>query len=380
MLDEVASEDQIIVVEDEPTQRLFIDRVLSRAGYPVHTAANARDGYRLALAVAPTLILLDIGLPDMDGLSLCRRLRTQTALQAVPILILTAQSDSETIVDAFDAGAVDYVVKPFKSAVLLARVATHCRLGHLSRQMRRGLDASSVERDRLLRRMRELNARMALAEQRHQRELAQALHDSPLQKLSLVKTLLDTTQARLKATEPADCQAMSSSLIPPLDRSLQLLAETLSELRTLCFDLGRPLLHQAGLTVAVQALALRTAEQWGFACAIKTQGDDTGLDEQILETMYQAVRELLNNIGKHAAAAHGELHLTIEPDLLSLIVRDDGVGISPANHARAGMDAEGGFGLLSLRSRVELLGGSLILRRCDPCGTEARLLLPLGIR
>jgi two-component system KDP operon response regulator KdpE len=114
----------ILVVEDEPEIRRFVAAALEREGY----AAFEADGVQRAAIEAgtrrPDLVVLDLGLPDGDGVDLIRRLRTWTD---VPIVVLSARTDEPDKVEALDAGADDYLVKPFGAPELLARVRAQLR-------------------------------------------------------------------------------------------------------------------------------------------------------------------------------------------------------------------------------------------------------------
>jgi DNA-binding response OmpR family regulator len=111
---------KILLVEDEPATRDALAAVLKDAHYSVNIAADGQLGLDLALACEPDLVLLDVGLPKLNGLHLCEQLRS--AGYANPILLLTAKNSSDDRVLGLDAGADDYVTKPFDIPELLARV------------------------------------------------------------------------------------------------------------------------------------------------------------------------------------------------------------------------------------------------------------------
>ena len=110
---------QLLVVEDDERIRAALIRALRDRGHAVSSAGTALDGLRLAVDERPDLVLLDLGLPDLDGRELLRMLR---AVSAVPVIVATARDDEESIVQALDAGADDYVVKPFAAGQLEARI------------------------------------------------------------------------------------------------------------------------------------------------------------------------------------------------------------------------------------------------------------------
>lgn len=110
---------KILVVDDDPRLRDLVTIALERAGHTVITAANGQQALTHALRETPDLIVLDIGLPELDGLEVCRRLRARSQ---VPILFLTARADEIDRVLGLELGADDYVTKPFSPRELVARV------------------------------------------------------------------------------------------------------------------------------------------------------------------------------------------------------------------------------------------------------------------
>ena len=110
---------KILLVDDDPRLREIVRLALDRAGFAVVSASDGRQALAAAGREAPDLVILDIGLPEMDGLECCRRLR---AVSEVPILFLTARDDEIDRVLGFELGADDYVTKPFSPRELVARV------------------------------------------------------------------------------------------------------------------------------------------------------------------------------------------------------------------------------------------------------------------
>ena len=119
---------QILLIEDEKNICNFITTALEPANYKVISAFNATEGLSLATSLCPDVVLLDLGLPDMDGLEVIRRIRTWSQL---PIIVLSARTSEEEKVRALDLGADDYITKPFGTSELLARIRTALR--HSSR-------------------------------------------------------------------------------------------------------------------------------------------------------------------------------------------------------------------------------------------------------
>ncbi len=113
-----------IVIEDEPQIRRFVRGALEAEGWQVHEAATLRDGLAAAGTRQPDLLVLDLGLPDGDGVALIRDVR---GWSGVPIIVLSARADEADKIAALDAGADDYLTKPFGTGELLARVRANLR-------------------------------------------------------------------------------------------------------------------------------------------------------------------------------------------------------------------------------------------------------------
>jgi DNA-binding response OmpR family regulator len=110
---------KVLIVEDDATIRTAVVRALSERGHAVATASTALSGLQLAVAEKPDVVLLDLGLPDLDGRETLRMLR---AVSPVPIIVVTAAGGETDMVRALDAGADDYIVKPFGAGQLDARI------------------------------------------------------------------------------------------------------------------------------------------------------------------------------------------------------------------------------------------------------------------
>jgi len=121
---------KILVVEDEPQYRFLIQLNLEASGYTVLLAEDARTGLEQVIDAMPDLMLLDVMLPDLDGMELCRQIRR---FSSVPIVMLTARAEQKDIVAGLNAGADDYVTKPFSVDELLARIHANLRRRSIDR-------------------------------------------------------------------------------------------------------------------------------------------------------------------------------------------------------------------------------------------------------
>jgi two-component system alkaline phosphatase synthesis response regulator PhoP len=112
----------ILVIEDEKDIQELLRYNLNREGYKVTLAGTGEDGLKVARLQSPALILLDLMLPGINGLEVCRELKNDTHLKNIPIVMITARGEEADIVTGLEMGSDDYIVKPFSPRVLLARV------------------------------------------------------------------------------------------------------------------------------------------------------------------------------------------------------------------------------------------------------------------
>jgi two-component system alkaline phosphatase synthesis response regulator PhoP len=123
--------EKILVVEDEADILEVIQYNLEREGYAVLTSADGGEALRMARSESPDLLLLDLMLPGMDGLEVCRRLKEDTLTRTMPVIMVTAKGEESDIVIGLGMGADDYVIKPFSPRELVARVRAVLRRGSL---------------------------------------------------------------------------------------------------------------------------------------------------------------------------------------------------------------------------------------------------------
>ncbi len=132
---------RILVVDDTPANIQVLSSTLRSKGYQISVATSGHQALEIVGRVQPDLILLDVMMPEMDGFETCRRLKESDAGKEIPVIFLTARTETADIVRGFEAGAVDYVAKPFNAWELLARVNTHLTVD----QLRRSLASKNAE-------------------------------------------------------------------------------------------------------------------------------------------------------------------------------------------------------------------------------------------
>lgn len=137
MKPEEITEASILVVDDSPTNLYVLLDYLRTSGFKTLIARSGEGALRQATFARPDLILLDVMMPDMDGFETCRRLKQKEALKDIPVIFLTALTETVEKIKGMEAGGVDYVTKPFDGLELLARVKTHLALSRYREELKR---------------------------------------------------------------------------------------------------------------------------------------------------------------------------------------------------------------------------------------------------
>jgi signal transduction histidine kinase len=214
--------------------------------------------------------------------------------------------------------------------------------------------------------LRALAAEITLAEERARRKLASELHDGPAQ--NLAGMAMQIAEMRRKAVD--------RELLTMLDETDQVLADTTLQTRTLMLELAPPGLHDTGLIEALRWLAERVGKQQRLIVSVEDDGQPKPLEDQVTVLLFQTVRELLQNVVKHARSKRATVRCAVSDDSFTLDVLDPGVGFEV--HAIDRLPTrQGGFGLFNIRERLKLMGGTIDIHSIVGEGTTVRIRVPL---
>ena len=216
-------------------------------------------------------------------------------------------------------------------------------------------------------RLRALATELALAEESERRRIAAELHDRTIQSLGMSRIKMG---ALLKSKEPAEREEISRDL-------LGLIEGAIHDTRSLIFELSPPILYELGLESAVEWLVERLEERQGISGTFQGDRAAKPLAQDLQVALFQAVRELLQNVGKHARATRFEVTLTRDGQRIRVSIEDDGVGFDPAILSESSPPGRG-YGLFSIRERLGLLGGTLEIESNSGTGTRVLLSAPLA--
>lgn len=154
---------KILIVDDNPRNVEVVASLLSGQNYEIEFASSGEEGLEWTDSTSFDLILMDIMMPGMNGYEACRKIKEKNGYKDVPVIFLTAKTDTESLAKAFDAGGVDYVSKPFRPEELLARVATHLELKQRREELKE-LNAHLEEKVReRTRQLQEANTKLSIA-------------------------------------------------------------------------------------------------------------------------------------------------------------------------------------------------------------------------
>lgn len=153
---------QILAVDDVPANLDVLIATLESEDFSVLVATNGRSALEVAAREAPALILLDISMPDMDGIEVCRRLKADEVTRDIPVIFLTADTSEERLIAGFQAGAVDYITKPYLQHEVMTRLRTHLERATLVRE----LAARNRELESEIAQRRSLDNRLAMLSKR----------------------------------------------------------------------------------------------------------------------------------------------------------------------------------------------------------------------
>lgn len=369
----------ILVVDDTPANLRLLSNVLSKAGYRHLEASDGEEAIELAKEHEPDLILLDIMMPGLSGFEVVEQIKKDAVLMDVPIIFLSSLTDTDDKVQAFKAGGVDYITKPFQKEETLARINTHLKIRFLQKQLN--------ERIKIL---REREIELSRLNQKKDDLVRTVSHDikNPLTGIiGLVKLMRDSD----KITPEEQIQMLSviedsgSNLLnlvrEILDReSRKTEPEELDYSQTEIYDLIQRIISMNKAKSVLKNIQLNYS--------VTPRDLQTEIDQNKIEI---AINNLVSNALKFTPSG-GKVHIEIfqQNDELFIKVNDTGIGIPEKmqsnlfkdthKYSREGTNGEvgTGLGLDIVQLYVELHGGKIWVESDLKIGTTFYITIPIN--
>ena len=135
----------ILIIDDTAVNLTVMTTYLNTIGFEVLVANDGKVGLKLAIQIQPSLILLDVMMPGLDGFETCKRLKANPKTKDIPVIFMTALSNPEDKINGFEVGGIDYVTKPLQYKEVVARITTHLRLSQLNKQLEKEIEIRTTE-------------------------------------------------------------------------------------------------------------------------------------------------------------------------------------------------------------------------------------------
>lgn len=375
-LQELLQGSLVMVVDDTPANLQVVGTVLREAGYRISLQSSGYQALGLTAEIKPDIILLDISMPDMNGLDVCRALKNQPETEHIPVIFLTVHSDKNYILDGFQAGAVDFVPKPFDASELLARVRTHLYLTKarsLLVSQNEELQRLNTEKDEFLSitshdLKNPLSGIHSLAEVLEQspamtdderREIGGVIRQSSREMMHLIINLLDVHRIETLGLQPKPELCLAHDC---LNEILQAYREKMAA-KQQRVEISQP---TTPITIITDSMLLRQALDNVFSNAVK--------------------------YSPRGACIYCSCAQTVNPDTgveeCTFVIRDEGQGFGAEEQQRlfkkfsrlsprpTGNEHSTGLGLFITRRLVEALGGTISCSSSPGKGSTFIIILP----
>lgn len=366
---------KILIIDDTPVNLVLLSFLLSEAGYRVRSALSGDEGLIEVQTAPPDLILLDICMPEMDGYTVCRLLKSDERYCHIPVIFLSVYNTLTDKINAFEVGGVDYITKPFHSPEVLARISLHLKL----RRSQQELESSHAQLESMLAKERETNRLRS-------QFVSMIAHDfrTPLTTIQGFASLFKDSLGELS-------ESQQLFFLDKIENTVDYIVEVLD--RFLLVNQA----EQGTLTVHSEPIDLRSfccnlIENFQVGCLqthhlifiCKEDPCQFVLDKRLLQAILE---NLLSNALKYSPQG-GEILLTLEcsPHRVYIQVRDWGIGIPLEDQkhlfeafyrsSNTGSVKGTGLGLAIVKKCVEALNGKIKVESKEGEGSTFRLSLP----
>lgn len=373
------SKGNILIVDDTPNNLRLLSSMLTEQGYEVRCATSGAVALMAIYTEHPDLVLMDVSMPGMDGYTLCKRLKGDAQTQNIPVIFLSALSETIDKVQAFQVGGIDYITKPFQIEEVLARIENQLVL----RRMQLKLEKAEADARRALAQEKELN--------RLKSEFVSMLSHDFRTPLTSIQGFAELLHHRMAQLSPEAIDRYFDKINMAVEHLLHLLDEVLLigglevgkvqcqptsiDLKQFCHEL-------------VETLQFSVDQQPQICFTCTGTCTPAEMDPMLLQ---QILSNLLSNAIKYSPNG-GQIRLDVncQDDMATFRVQDQGIGIPIENQAHlfetfyrcsnVGPIKGTGLGLAVVKQCVDAHAGKIFLESIEGEGTTVTVTLPLVLQ
>ena len=357
------SRETILVVDDQEENLHVVGNGLSIMAYNIVLARSAEQALEQLDSCTPDLMLLDVMMPGTDGLAMCQQIKADQRWADIPVIFLSAADDKNLIVQALEAGGVDYVTKPFYMAELISRVRTQLALKRASDQLR------------------------MLAEDKD--EILGILAHDMKNSLAGMKLSAGLMQARV-ADLPPRCVPLVDNIVNAAERMLAFMEEFLANQRAEHLTMRKEEVNLGDVVSSLVSKHMAAAQSKRITLTY-TVPKTRAMILVDMEGLTQALENLVSNAIKFSPP-EGKVEVTVLRPMAGMakcIVRDSGPGFTPEDRTKmfrrygrlsaqpTGDEPSTGLGLSIVKRLIDAMGGSIQLGESDQPGAEFIVALPV---
>jgi signal transduction histidine kinase len=373
---ESAVRPRILVADDNSDMRNYLVRLLSEE-YEVEAVSDGQAALQAVQKNRPDLIVSDVMMPILDGFELLKTLRGDEETRTIPVVLLSARAGEESRVEGVEAGADDYLIKPFSARELLARVSGRLEIARLQRDRETQFRTSQAELEQRVQErtqdllnaseeLRELSARILQAQDEERRRIAREFHDGVGQLLAA----LDMEAANLASER----DRLSPRAALSLSNIESFVAQMTKDIRTMSHLLYPPLLDEIGLKSALTEYVNGFAARSGIQVSLDFSAPIERLDRDYELSLFRIVQECLTNIHRHSGSRTARIRIVRDDGALVLSVQDEGKGLPPERLSEI-QSRGSGVGIRGMRERALQLSGTMSIES-DGSGTRIHVVVP----
>ncbi len=361
---------RILCVDDEPHNLSLMEALLSPDGYEVVSAVNGEEALEIIRTEQIDICLLDVMMPGLDGFEVCRLIKSDEERANIPVIMITAHGDMEKRIQGTEAGAEDFISKPFDSTEVLARVKMllHAKSQNerRSKTFSEGLVVSARKASDAD--IRNFARRVIEMEDELRKKVVSELQDKIASNLTAIGINLALMSGETEHHYP-------KQLHKYVQHTCQSLTEISRSLRDIVNGLRPSALDDFGLLPALRWYADDFSKQTGIAVFFEADEHFPRLKEEKETALFRIAQEALMNAAKHAETLIVTIKLHLDGTVIELAVVDEGKGRTAASSSP--VQEGSGWGMKIMRARAELIGGQLFVVSVPENGTVVSVLLPI---